>query len=197
MILPPIDEHLSDKLILLKVTKISMPMPTRTDENRRAFRKAIATELPHYLAHLLKMDIPLELRGDRFGVLTYQNPELLGRLNELSPEFQLLELIDTYLPFKEEKWRGLASSLQGDLEICAPSNQIRSLFSFSTACGVYLARLADKMPNRIEGTKSKGRTYYTITAPEDRKACPQGGNILSFPMRCQGRVEEGRVEPKS
>jgi hypothetical protein len=181
MILPPMDPSLSDKLMLLKVAKAPMPMPTRTDNERRAFREAIASELPHYLDFLRKMEIPPEIRGNRFGVLTYQNPELLCCLNELSPEFQLLELIDSHLDFKEGKRRGLASELQADIEVLAPGNQTRNLFSYAGACGALLSHLVNKMPERVRSTKSKGKTYYTILAPEGHDVLPEAGNITKFP----------------
>ncbi len=37
MVLPPIDESLGDKMILLKARRTEMPMPTGTTEERDAF----------------------------------------------------------------------------------------------------------------------------------------------------------------
>jgi hypothetical protein len=120
------------------------------------------------------MEIPVQLRAGRFGVLIYRNPEVLERLDELSAELQLLELIDTCVSFKGKAWSGPASELQGCLEIVAPSNQIRKLFYYSSACGVLLGKLADKMPHRVKSTKSKGRVYYSISPPEGHDAGRNG-----------------------
>jgi hypothetical protein len=80
MILPPIDESLSDKVIILQAKNKPMPMPTKTNEERSAFQATLRAELPAYLGYLLKMEIPKQIQGSRYGVETYQNP---GRKHEL------------------------------------------------------------------------------------------------------------------
>jgi len=169
MILPPMDPSLEDKLILLKATKAPMPMPSTTGEERRAFCEAIERELPHYLHHLLSMKIPLELEGGRFGVKAYQNAELMARLNELSAESQLLEIIDTYLQFEDKTWKGTARELRAELELTVHGlgGYLRDILTSPKSCGKYLSRLTKTAPNRVRSTRSNGMTHYTITAPED------------------------------
>jgi hypothetical protein len=53
------------------------------------------------------MQIPEKFRSPRYGVETYHNPEVLKAMNEIAPEFQLLELIDQH--FNEARNRGRES----------------------------------------------------------------------------------------
>jgi hypothetical protein len=57
-VLPPIDESIADKLILLKVKKHPMPMPTGTDEEAIRFLKTLEGELPAFLHWLSEWEIP-------------------------------------------------------------------------------------------------------------------------------------------
>jgi hypothetical protein len=65
-ILPQMDPSLLDKVTILKAMKAPMPMPTRTDEERRALCETIEKELAHYLDYLIKMEIPAEMKCGRF-----------------------------------------------------------------------------------------------------------------------------------
>jgi hypothetical protein len=98
-ILPPIDDSLADKLIVFRAYRKPMPMPTESLEERAAFQSRIMAELPAYLYHLMRIIIPQELRASRYGVCTFQNPDLLKELNEIAPEYRLLELVDQCLFF--------------------------------------------------------------------------------------------------
>src|SRR5260370_19810970 len=46
MILPPMDESITDKVILFKVNSGAMPLPSETGEERTALRNALQAELP-------------------------------------------------------------------------------------------------------------------------------------------------------
>ena len=52
LILPPIDESMRDKLMLLKAFKKPMPMPTNTAAEQKAFWHRIESELPGFLHFL-------------------------------------------------------------------------------------------------------------------------------------------------
>lgn len=92
-ILPPIDEHIADKIIILKVDKHPMPMPTRTGEERKEFMDALVAELPFYLYELLSYQIPKQYASERYGIRRYNNQEIMEILTELAPEEHLLELL--------------------------------------------------------------------------------------------------------
>jgi hypothetical protein len=165
MILPPMDPSLSDKMIILKAFREPMPMPTESPEERAAFQAKIREELPHYLDYLLRMEIPVELRASRYGVIAYHNPEVLRDMNESAPEFQLLELIDTDLAGCVKPWKGKASSLESQLlEQHSPvREQAKKLLYHSNTCGTYLSRLADKVPERVTTWMSNGIKKYIIS----------------------------------
>jgi hypothetical protein len=180
-ILPPIDDSLMDKMIILKAFRNPMPMPTETPEERAAFQAQIRAELPAYVYHLLRMEIPRELRASRYGVRTFQNPELLKELNEIAPEYRLLELVDQCLFYSSsrsepgqtsfvrvEEWRGSATELESLLR--RPGNdlreQVNKLLYASNTCGNYLTRLADKESNRVKASIVNGARRYTIYRPE-------------------------------
>ncbi len=167
MILPPIDESLSDKVIIFQAKKKPMPMPTQTDEERAAFQTKLRTELPAYLGYLLKMQIPEKFRSPRYGVETYHNPEVLKAMNEIAPEFQLLELIDQHFNDSKKPWKGKSSELEAELtgqdsNVCS---QARKLLHAPNACGWYLTRLEVKASHRVKSSMNNGTKRYTILFP--------------------------------
>jgi hypothetical protein len=153
MILPPIDESLEDKLIILKAEKHSMPMPTETNEEREIFIGSLEAELPHFIYFLLNFEIPVDLRSQRYGITHYQHPEILEALGTLAPETKLLDLIDTILFDSPAPgvWEGSAAELERLLtkEGGPVRREALQLFSFSVACGTYLGRLQKACPQRI------------------------------------------------
>ncbi len=112
------------------------------------------------------MGIPSDLVSDRFGITHFHHPEILQAINTLAPEYRLLRLIDEELFLTEETdpWEGSAEQLERRL--CAePStcrNEARKLFTFNTACGVYLARLHKRYPNRFKPNHTRDGNWWTI-----------------------------------
>lgn len=169
MVLPPIDESIEDKLILLKATSTPLPMPTGTLEERRAFWAVLLSELPAFVEFLQGWEIPPHLRGQRFGVRHFHHPDLLQTLDGLAPETQLLDLIDAELfstPVPSE-WEGKAEDLEKLLigNDSGSAYAARRLLGFRAACGTYLGRLASKRPERIERRVLKGYSVWNIQPP--------------------------------
>jgi hypothetical protein len=174
MILPPIDDSLADKMIILRAYRSPMPMPTETPEERNAFQARIRSELPAYLDYILKREIPQKLRAPRYGVVSFQNPEILRAMNDIAPEFQLLELIDELFKERKVPWEGKAVNLESDLESCAETaTQARKLLYASNTCGIYLGRLADKRPDRVIARGASGSHSYTILFPPNAHLPPK------------------------
>jgi len=166
LILPPLDESLQDKIILLKAQKKPMPMPTITREGRSQFWKTLISELPAFIWFLTRWEIPPELRSERFGVTHYHHPELLAELETMAPENKLLEIIDMYFHISgrdSEKWQGTAAELESQLlnsqDVGAES---RKLLNWPNATGTYLGRLMRKHPDRIEFDRSADRRGWII-----------------------------------
>jgi len=166
MILPPIDESLTDKLIILKAARHPMPMPSVSDEEREIFMAALRAELPHFMEFLTRWKIPDHLISQRYGITHFQHPDILEALGTFAPETKLLELIDAVLfdSIATGSWEGSASELERELksEGSKVSHEARQLFSFSAACGTYLGRLARIYPNRFEGKHTEKGTRWTI-----------------------------------
>jgi hypothetical protein len=182
MILPPLDDSLADKMIILKAYRNPMPMPTETPEERAAFQAKIRSELPAYVHYLLMLEIPEKLRAPRYGVQAYQNEEIVKAMNNIAPEFQLLELIDAHFGERKVPWEGKAANLQSDLESCPESaTQARKLLYHYNSCGIYLARLADKCPDRVTSRVVSGSNHYTIVFPQNAHLPPK--KPISFDYR--------------
>ena len=100
--LPLVTKDFGGKVIILHSKKSDLPMPTRTEPERRAFRDQIKAELPafaHFLLH--EYEIPQELLtypdgGDatRFGFREFHHPIIKDGLFDDSPAAELLQLID-------------------------------------------------------------------------------------------------------
>jgi hypothetical protein len=107
------------------------------------------------------------LRSRRYGVRHFHHPDLLRALDDLAPERRLLSLIDAELfagPVADP-WEGKSEQLEKRLT--GSAYEARRVFSFNTACGVYLARLSNKHPDRVSKRISEGVALWTI---EPRKS---------------------------
>jgi hypothetical protein len=167
LILPPLDDSLADKIMLLKAHKRPMPMSTQSLSQRKDFWAALCRELPAFVHHLLNWQIPEALRSERFGVTHYHHPDLLAALDELSPELRLLALIDSELfdSPAPAPWEGTADQLERALRASSIGGEVSRLLTFNTACGVFLGRLHHKIPNRIKKHRDAAKRAWTILPP--------------------------------
>jgi hypothetical protein len=113
MVLPPVDNDIADKLMMLKFYRRTpptepitqetpaeqacwpMPMPTRTEAEKAALRKVWQAELPAYLWWLLfEYKMPSHVAGGRFCVRHWQHPQILERLQQFSPHVRIWQLIE-------------------------------------------------------------------------------------------------------
>jgi len=166
MILPPMDDSLQDKLMLLRVHRADMPMPTDSVDGRAAFWSALMAELPAFVGYLTRMEIPEGLRCQRFGIATFHHPDLLEAIDDISPEFRLLSLIDAVVFADSGPADGplilTAEKLESQLTNSQMGYEARRLFSWNNACGSYLGRLAAKRPERVQPERTKGRRQWLI-----------------------------------
>jgi hypothetical protein len=178
MIIPPLDDSLEDKIMIFRAVWHKMPMLTGTAEQRDAFWAALVAQVPAMLAELVAMEIPAELKCERFGVKHYHHPEIVRMLNEVAPEFRLLALIDATLfaptdaglPVVGEglpEWTGTAEALQAILTGMSSGHgyEARQVLSWANACGTYLGRLAKNRPDRVKQERSADRRSWRISRP--------------------------------
>jgi hypothetical protein len=161
LILPPMDDDLTDKIIIFKVEKHRMPMPTASIAERSAFWNALVEELPHYIFYLLNSEIPSELVSDRYGIKHYQHPEIMEQLYQLTPEFQLLEL---FKASDIEDWEGCLNDLERRL--FANDNTKRraqQLLDYAPNLLTYMKRLHERKPGIIGYRRTMAGGVWTIT----------------------------------
>ena len=151
MILPPIDDSLRDKMMILKGVRKEgpdpMPMPTKTPGEKRAFEDKLEKELTHYLFDVLKCEMPEHVQSGRYGIKSYLNPEIIQQLEDRNPEFRLLEYADAYNIFNGDKsWEGTATEFERDLgnamgAYSTGRTALAKLLYHHDICGRYLSRL--------------------------------------------------------
>jgi len=166
MVLPPLDNDLKDKIILLKASPVDFPFPSKEFPDSQSYWRQLLAELPGFMLRMQQWRIPTSMRDQRFGVRAWQNPDLLWEVDSLSPELKLWQLIDSsgIIPRTTGVWEGSAAELETTLRGGTHKEEAGRLFSFNTACGVYLQRLKAKMPGKVfqertKENKSKWRIY--------------------------------------
>ena len=177
-VLPPLDDHVADKIIILRASKKEMPMPTRTLGEQEAFRKKIVEELPAFLFWLLKeFEVPESLRDPRYGVKAFHHPYISEILSEQTPEARIWEIIESSnldgSEFGNEKlkgngiWRGTALELENQLRHGAYEEEVKRLTYYPSAMGTYLGRLSKLFPDRVRKSRTSDQRSWEITFPRD------------------------------
>ncbi len=173
LILPPLDDSIADKIHLLKCNRKQMPMPTATPADRKTFWQTLLAEMPAFLYDVENRPIPRELQCDRFGVKTYHHPAISGAIDELAPEMQLLQLLDTRFDAANGgaghyPQTGSAAELEDALKSDSRTQtDAKKLLAYNNAMGTLLGRLAKKQPTRVPKPRRSGGTVniWTIRAP--------------------------------
>lgn len=165
MVLPPIDDSLMDKIILLKSVLAPMPMPASTPEERSAFWKALQAEIPHYLHWLLhEFSFSHPLTDTRTGVVSYKHPTLLSQISALAPETSLKSFIGLIIFHdNREFWCGTAEELTRDLLNSDFKQEVSRLLSWPNATGTYLGRLAKAFPDQIKNFRKSDVSLWRIS----------------------------------
>lgn len=167
-VLPPIDESLKDKISLLKAFPITPPFAADDIKARNAWRARLSAELPAFMFWLRSYRVPPSMMNVRYGVVAYQNADLVEALQDLSPERRLMTLIDSLRIWgiDNEDWIGTAAELEERLLEKDKLGRVSRLLYFQSACGTYLGRLESQFPTRISSGKAKGESRkYTIIPP--------------------------------
>lgn len=169
MVLPPIDEDVRDKMILLKASKATIPGAENDPMSRIRFWDKLRSEIPAFIAAMRQWKIPDDMRDVRWGCKGWLNPDLTRDVDELAPEARLLNLIDTCGFWSDFRnfFEGSAYELEKELRQCDKQGEVTSLLKFNSACGTYLTRLSTKRRDRVEvrHDERRGNTYY-LKAPD-------------------------------
>lgn len=171
-VLPPLEGDIEDKIMLIKVFRHPMPMPTTSAKEQADFMAALVAQLPAFVHFLEGWQIPADLVASRFGIKHFHHPDLVAALQESDPEESLLDLIDEVLfppDASSEPWVGLANELVHQLGNGGSPRASRSIgdaLRDITQCGTYLGRLASRRPDRVRRmAMSGGSQKWMIGAP--------------------------------
>lgn len=170
LVLPPIDESLEDKIMLLRSYLRPMPMASSTPEEKAAFWAQIQAQIPAYVGWLrYTFKAPDGFKIDtRTGVVPYKHPELLAEISELAPENRLLSLIEAAILSKDPVWCGTSEEISKTLCNSEFGFEARNLLDWPNATGSYMGRLIKKHPKRIFYRKCKDTRIWRICRdPED------------------------------
>jgi hypothetical protein len=163
-ILPPLDESIGDKIILLRANMKPMPMSTGSIGARERFMQTLIDELPAFCAFLDEWKIPDHLTSERFGITHFHHPALIEAIDSFAPEARLLQIIELSVLTFQAQWTGSAVQLEARLtekdgEYC---HEARKLLSYRNACGLYLGRLAKTHPGRVIYNRSADSRTWTL-----------------------------------
>lgn len=148
-IIPPLDADLADKIALLHVIGVKLPIDTSTPDGKTQLQALIRSELPAFAQQLMDWETPEELRDRRSGIVAWRDPELSESVDAHSPSKRLEALLEA--AFADWGiWHDLprdmtASEVEGRLtELNSPvREQARQLCgTWHGACGSALAKLA-------------------------------------------------------
>lgn len=167
-VLPAIDDSVADKISLFACS------PARLDglDDREEIGRRIAAELPAFVHYLDSTEHPDHLRNQRTGAAAWQSPEVLERLQSISPEEHLRELMTQCVAVTERiAEKGYWSGTAAEMEQLLRSDQVtqhsaRSLLSWTSACGSYLAKLMTAGRCEITKTIVRGNPRWRITSLE-------------------------------
>lgn len=169
-VLPPITPDIEDKLLILKTYKRTMPMPSTTYDERRAFWKALADEMPAMVWTLLHERAEDPALSGRFGCKAWAHPQVLAELHEVSPERAMHEMIQRTMFKLSASWTGTPSDLRGQLlsdESSLTTWEKRDVPG-SVWIGRRLAKLALVYPAMYERSRDAESRTWTIREEKKR-----------------------------
>ena len=166
-VFPPVDNDTGEKMMLLKCDRAQL------SSDKLKNQKEFISEMPSFVRFLENESIPAQLRDSRYGVKKFHHPELIELLDVMTPERQLIEILDETLWQNQGKddlndWRGSAEELKQILITGKCSSTAHSLLgNWPSAMGTYLDRLSRKFPERFSRTVCKGKTKWIIRTDSD------------------------------
>ena len=171
LVLPPLNEDFADKLILLRASRFDFPEPITTAAEKERFEAKLRSEIPAFLDFLLNRYSLPEKYVDprRYNVATYHHPVIKECLESLSPEAELLELIDLIVfdGFHDGPVWISASDLENKILASSHHRRAERIFTFNGACARYLARLSKKSPSRVMQARTAAERGWRLSPKND------------------------------
>jgi len=163
VMLPPLEESIEDKIMLLKVDQAIMPMKSDSPRSRVDFWDAVRAEIPSFLHFIENYVVPDELQESRFGIKAFQHPDLVEILKEMTHETRLMALMEIIVIPDNGSWKGTLEELETALlEDSTYKRQIEKLLYYPTALMTYLRRLHKSAPERVKKLKHGGKNLWEL-----------------------------------
>ena len=103
-VLPPLDNDIIDKFLILKGYSKPMPMPSETPEEKKVFWDTMAAEVPKFLWWILNVFDPPKSELGRFGAKAWTHPEISEALGMLNAERKTFDQIEQCLATCKKDW---------------------------------------------------------------------------------------------
>lgn len=169
-IIPPLEADMEDKIILLHVSQIKVPVDTSHPEGRLQLQKMLREEFPAFAQSLAEWETPADLHDSRSGILAWRDPELEASIDANSPVKRLEALLDISLQHLGI-WHDLPrefTATEIEMRLTDPQSpvrdQARALFNWHGACGATLSRLVRTGRGPVEfgiyDSHKKSTRYY-------------------------------------
>lgn len=188
LVFPPISNDLRDKMLMLKgysrgappgaaateAERAAFHLPYGTPEQKAEYVKAMEAELPAFIWWLLReFDPPAEVAHGRFGVATWQHPQILSELQQFSPHVRLWQLIHKAgVVFREVRNGDDANTPQHSVELEYRDVTPRGLHDLLTGTGTLLTPLEVKevkTPNWLGQHLKAAAMHWGAKAVESRR----------------------------
>jgi len=164
VMLPPLEDSIEDKIMLLKVEQAVMPMKSDSPRCRVEFWDGIRAEIPSFAKFIEEYVIPEELQESRFGIKAFQHPDLVEILKEMTHETRLMALMEIIVIPENGTWKGTLEELETALlEDSTFKRQIEKLLYYPTALLTYLRRLQKSMPEKVRAYKSNNKRGWELS----------------------------------
>lgn len=179
---PTINRNTQDKINVFFTDKYhpKQAPPSMTEEEKESVNRLIEQELPAFSDFLDKYEIPEEIRDSRNGATCYQHPRAAQLLQDISPEGELLELLEQLLKnialkagegketaFAPKRWK--SAELVQRIKECSFASSFRSLKADNPRpLGRMLTKLAEERPDRVTKYGERAnQSFYSIALPMD------------------------------
>jgi hypothetical protein len=167
-VLPILDDSVANKISLLWTSRLDMPMPAETPDEKALLWAKIESEFPALIYHLLELKtVPESLRDPegRFTIKAHHHPTAKEQIDRLTPEGELLQnIFESIAETIAIEFTGTAAQLLALLEC-----QNREGQQTEKSLGRNLSRYAQTHPSRVKIVKKSNshRNVYEINRPYD------------------------------
>ena len=156
-VLPPMEESLREKMMIFYChdSFVSVPDEWREDVWNSPWEVSLKDQLPYFLYWLTQIDIPDHLKHRRYGVVSYQDPEVLSHLSKAEMEDDFWDIVTGCLfedtaDLNQKEWLISSTELQAIILRKRPHlGNTKGMLQASNACGIQLRKIADKGDGRV------------------------------------------------